>query len=275
MKANGKEKVMRSKKAPRFEIEVDVRAFVLLLVTILMCAIFLLTAFLFVRSLFGIRYFEVVGVTTYEYTDIVNASSLKRGDKLYSIDKEKAVANILEACPYLESVKITTKFPNTVRFSLEEKSPSWYIDISGDYYVLDSDMKVLTETTSRERLSAFGACELVLPNIKSAMRGKVPEFGDNEQEIRKTLEIIQTVRQNTFKARITKLDLTSRFEIYMTVDGIYEVYLGDMENLKAKLETVEKIVSSDDVKDYAGGEINASNPAAVSFKPIYKQTTTE
>ena len=103
----------------------------------------------------------------------------------------------------------------------------------------------------------------------------MPEFGENEQEIRKTLEIISTVRQNTFKARITKLDLTSRFEIYMTVDGIYEVYLGDMENLKAKLETVEKIVSSDDVKDYAGGEINASNPAAVSFKPIYKQTTTE
>ena len=167
---------MRSKKAPRFEIEVDVRAVVLLLVTILMCAIFLLTAFLFVRSLFGIRYFEVVGVTTYEYTDIVNASSLKRGDKLYSIDKEKAVANILEACPYLESVKITTKFPNTVRFSLEEKSPSWYIDISGDYYVLDSDMKVLTETTSRERLSAFGACELVLPNIKARCAEKCPSL---------------------------------------------------------------------------------------------------
>ena len=266
---------MRSKKAPRFEIEVDVRAFVLLLVTILMCAVFVFTSFLFVRSLFGIRHFEVVGVTTYEYTDIVNASSLKRGDKLYSIDKETIEAKILEACPYLESVKITTKFPNTVRFSLEEKSPSWYIDIAGDYYVLDSDMKVMTETTSRDRIAAFGACELVLPNIKSAMRGSVPSFGENEQEIRKTLEIIQTVRQNTFKARITKLDLTSRFEIYMTVDDVYEVYMGDMSNLEAKLETVERIVSSEDVKDYAGGEINASNPAAVSFKPIYDRNTAE
>ena len=260
---------MRLKKAPRFEIEVDVRAFVLLLITILMCAIFVFTSFLFVRSFFEIKYFEVVGITTYEYTDIVNASSLKRGDKLYSIDKENAEAKILEACPYLESVRIITKFPNTVRFSLEEKNPSWYIDIAGDYYVLDSDMKVMNETSSKDRITAFGACELVLPNIKSAMRGSVPEFGENEQEIRKTLEIISTVRQNTFKARITKLDLTSRFEIYLTVDGVYEVYMGDMSNFEAKLETVEKIVSSDDVKDYAGGEIDASNPSAVSFKPIY------
>lgn len=262
---------MRSKKAPQFEIEVDVRALLLLLVTVLMCAVFVFTSFLFIRSLFGIRHFEVVGVTTYEYTEIVNASSLKRGDKLYSIDKKAVVANIMEACPYLESVKVSAKFPNTVRFSLEEKSPSWYIDIAGDYYVLDSDLKVMTETSSRERLSAFGACELVLPNIKSAMRGSVPEFGEDEQEIRKTLEIISTVRQNTFKARITKLDLTSRFEIHMTVDGIYEVYMGDMSNFEAKIETVKKIVSSDEVKDYAGGEINASNPSAVSFKPIYNQ----
>jgi cell division septal protein FtsQ len=270
-----KEKIMRSKKAPRFEIEVDVRAFSLLIVTVLMCAIFVFTAFLFIRSLFGIQHFEVVGVTTYEYTDIVNASSLKRGDKLYSIDKESVEAKIMEACPYLESVKITAIFPNTVRFSLEEKSPSWYIDISGDYYVLDSDMRVMTETSSKERISAFGACELVLPNIKSAMRGSVPRFGENEQEIQKTLEIISTVRQSTFKARITKLDLTSRFEIYMTVDGVYEVYMGDMSNFEAKLETVKKIVSSDNVKDYAGGEINASDPTAVSFKPIYNQNVIE
>ena len=266
----GKGKVMRQRKAPRYEIEVDVRAFLLLIVTILMCAVFVFTSFLFVRGLFGIRNFEIVGVTTYEYTDIVNASKLKKGDKLYSVDLEAVAANVMEACPYLESVKVTAKFPNTVRFSLEEKSPSWYIDIAGDYYVLDSDLRVMTETSSRDRLVAFGATELVLPNLKSAMRGSVPEFSEDEQEMRKTLELVNMVRTNTFKARITKLDLTSRFEIYMTVDGVYDVYMGDMTDFEAKLETVKKIVSSEEIKDYVGGEINASDPAAVSFKPKYQ-----
>ena len=261
---------MRQRKMPRFEIEVDVRALLLLIVTILMCVVFVFTSFLFIRGLLGIRNFEVVGVTTYEYTDIVNASGIKKGDKLYSVDLDEAAANVMEACPYLESVKVIRRFPNTLRFSLEEKSPSWYIDIAGDYYVLDSDLRVMTETASKQRLLAFGATELVLPNLKSALRGSVPEFSENEQEMRKTLEIINLVRTNTFKARITKLDLTSRFEIYMTVDGVYDVYMGDMTDFEAKLETVKKIVSSEEIKGYAGGEINASDPAAVSFKPKYQ-----
>ena len=268
--AGGKGKGMRQKKAPRFEIEVDVRALLLLVVTVIMCALFAFTTFLFVRGFFEIKKFEVVGVTTYEYPEIVNASSLKKGDKLYSADLDAAASKIMEACPYLESVTVTARFPNTVRFSLEEKSPSWYIDIAGDYYVLDSNLRVMTETSSKDRITAFGATELVLPNLKSAMRGSVPEFSDSEQEMRKTLEIINMVRTNTFKARITKLDLTSRFEIYLTVDGVYEVYMGDISDFEAKLETVKKITSSEEIKDYAGGEINASDPAAVSFKGRYE-----
>ena len=122
----------------------------------------------------------------------------------------------------------------------------------------------------KERLVAFGATELVLPNLKSAIRGDVPEFSEDEQEKRKTLEIINMVRTNTFKSRITKLDLTSRFEIYLTVDGVYEVYMGDMTDFEAKLETVKKITSSEEINGYTGGEINASNPAAVSFKGRYE-----
>lgn len=261
---------MRSKKAPRSKIEVDVRALLLLIVTLLMCAVFVFSVFLFVRNLFTVRNFEVLGITTYDYTDIVAASAIKRGEKLYAIDKEAVEAKIMEACPYIESVRITAKFPNTVRFSLEEKTPSWYIDIAGDYYVLDANLKVMTETPSKEYLVSVGACELVLPNIKSAMRGSVPEFGENEQEVRKTLEIIQTVRENTFKAGLTKLDLTSRFNIYMTVDGSYEVYMGDASNFEAKIETVKEILSSEKAKDCVGGKIDVSNPAATAFTPIYK-----
>ena len=158
---------MRSKKAPRYEIEIDVRAFLLLLVTVLMCAIFVFTAFLFIRSFFGIRHFEVMGGELYEYTDIVNASSLKRGDKLYAIDKKAVEARIMDECPYIESVKITAKFPNKVKFSVVEKIASWYIDIAGDYYILDPNMNVVTETSLKEKVVSLGACELALPNIKS------------------------------------------------------------------------------------------------------------
>lgn len=258
---------MRSRKMPRYEIQVDVQALLMLVVTVAMVLMFALGAFLFFRSQLKIKNFEIRGVTTYEYTDIVNASSLKKGDRLYGIDSKEIEKKILEECPYLESVKVTKEFPSTVCFSVEERKAAWFIDIAGDYYVLDSNLYVMTEHSSKERLAAQGVTELVLPNIKSAMKGELPEFGADEQEIIKTLELISMVRTTTFKSRITKLDLASRFDIYITVDGVYEVYMKDSTNFEAKLDEVQKIVNSDKLKDYAGGEIDASDPSAVYFKP--------
>lgn len=244
-------------------IEVDVRAVTALAVTAVISLLCFFCLFLYARSFIGIRNFELVGVSRYDERDIINASLLKRGDRLYTLDLDAVEKQILSECPYLESVEVSTRFPNTIRFSVEERTPQWYIELAGDYYVLDADLVVLTEVASAEMLVKEGVTKLTLPNVTRVMRGELPQFGmvdgeRDETEIRKTLELISTVRRTTFKSRISELDLSNRFAITMVVDGSYHVNLGNMSSFEAKLGEVEIVLNSAELKQYPSGTIDVS-----------------
>ncbi len=264
----------RAKKGADLIIEVDVRAVVALAVTVVMCLFCALSLFLYARTFIGIKRFELVGVSRYDQKDIINASRLKLGDRLYTLDLDEVEEQILLGCPYLETVKISRRFPHTIRFSVEERAPQWYIELAGDYYVLDADLVVMTEVASEDMLKQEGVTRLSLPNLTRVMQGELPVFGmtegeRDETEIRKTLEVISAVRKSSFKSRITALDLSNRFSMTMTVDDRYYVSLGDMTALEAKLREVEAILNSEKAKQYPSAEIDVSAPGVpASFKPI-------
>ena len=255
-------------------VEIDVRAFVALIITVIMGLLCALCLFLYARSFFGIKEFELVGVSRYDELEVVEASGLKLGDRLYTLDFDEVEARVLSECPYLESVKIRARFPHTVRFSVVERVPQWYLDIAGDYYVLDHTLTVMTEEATEDALIADGVSKLCLPNVTRVIKGELPEFASkdgvrDETELRKTLELISIVRQSTFFARITELDLSDRFHIKMTVDGAYYVTLGDANGLEAKLQKVEELLGTEIAKQYPSAEIDASSlDLPATFKPI-------
>ena len=272
-----KEGRRRQKAAPKWEIEIDVRALLMLVVTVVLCLLFLLSCFMYARSFLGLRHFEIVGVSRYDDREIVTAAKLNLGDKLYGLDLDQIEENILAGCPYLESVKVKPKFPNTLRIEVESRKPEWYIDLAGDYYILDSNLVMIHESAREDALLAEGVTKLKLPMLKSVMLGELPTFGirddgtRDEDTIRKTVEILGLIRSTRFKSRITEVDLTDRFAISMTVDGGYYVYLGSYLGntgaLEAKLKEVETVLNSEKAKQYPKAEIDASG-AEVYFKPI-------
>jgi cell division septal protein FtsQ len=256
-------------------VEIDVRAVVALVITVVMGLLCALCLFLYARSFLGIKKFELIGMSRYDEADVVDASGLKLGNRLYTLDFDKVEEKILAECPYLQSVEITAKFPHTVRFSVEERIPQWYLDIAGDYYVLDNTLTVMTEVASDQGLIAEGVTKLRLPNVTRVIKGELPTFatkdGETDQtELRKTLELITIVRQSTFKERMTELDLSDRFNMKMTVDGSYYVSLGDMSGFEAKLRKVEELLNSEMAKQYPSAEIDVSTAGLpATFKPIH------
>ena len=273
MKRKGKER-RRHRKRDGWVVEIDVRAVTALVLTVAMSLLCALSLFLYGRSFIGIRRFDVVGVSRYDGRDIVNASRLKLGDRLYTLDLDQVEEQILSECPYLESVEVRCRFPNTICFSVVEKLPCWYIDLAGDYYVLDADLVVMTEVSSEKMLLAEGVTKLTLPNVTHVMCGELPEFAikngeQDEIELRRTLELISIVTQSPFKSRITALDLSNRFQISMTVDGSYYVSMGDMTAFEEKLREVERTLGTEQAKQYPSAEIDVSNPKLPAFfKPI-------
>ena len=241
----------------------------LLCVTVLMCAFACVSLFLFIRTFLPVKRFELSGVTQYERAEMIALSEIREGDKLYSVDLEAAERRLLEKCPYLETVEVDRVFPDKIVFKVTEKTPHWYIEVSGDYYALDGDFVVIEETVNRQKFINAGVPKIVLPSLRKVVCAETPEFGADENEVAKAMELVAAIQTTSFKARLTLVDMESRFDVNIVVEDRYFVYLGDTSNIKEKLKAVESILASEGFEEYSGAEIDASNPATVSVKPVY------
>ncbi len=239
-------------------------------VTVLMCAVFALSLFMFIRSFLPVNSFEMLGLTQYDSAHIVTISGIKAGDKLYSADLKKAEDALLEQCHYIEEIHIERKFPDKLVFHIFEKVPSWYIEISGSYYVLDTGLEVVEESMSVESVKGYGVPQLVLPNLRSAVCGNLPEFGEDDTELKRALELISEINASTLKNRITLVDMESRFDVWIVVDSKYKAYLGKTDNVPEKLDAMQTLLKKGALDGYSAAEIYLTDPANPSVKPIYQ-----
>lgn len=200
--------------------------------------------------------FTYKGETHYDISELINASGIRSGDRLYKIDEKAAVARMVRECPYLKSVKIEKKFPNTVCFAVEEQEPGWYMQVGNDFYGLDFDLKVLLETYLEQDFIDRGLTKLVLPEIESVIVGELPEFAsDDEQLIKESLTIVDAFRTHGIKKRLTGLDISNRFEIKLEIDNSYEVYFGDMASFDMKMKFLEAVLKKAEADGASGGRI--------------------
>ena len=215
----------------------------------------------------GVGEFEIKGETDYRLSELISKSGIRTGDMMSSVNEREAEKILLEKCPYLKSVEVKKKFPNKICFVVEERVLGWYLEVSEDYYALDYDLLVLLETYDEESIKERGLTKLVLPEIESVVCDRLPEFGHgDEQLIRETLKIIDSFRTNGIKERLTYLDLSNRFEIKLTIDGEFDVNLGDMKDIDTKLATVTETIAKALSSGFVGGEINMITPTTCSFK---------
>lgn len=252
------------KRKPRQDIvvEVDVRKLVRFSVLLFMAIVLLICAYFVGRRFLTVKSYTVSGVSEYDVQEIVQASGVRRGSRLYLLDRKKIEEKILEECPYLSSVKLRPKFPNRLHFEVEGNVGHWYIDVAGTRYVLDGDLNVIDD-----RAATRGMAKLILPNLKSVLVGELPSFGESETEVKKTLELVAALRESDLATRLTMADLSDRTDIVIELDGAYTVRLGDSSDFASKLREVAVLLEEDTVKNAGGGEINASVPGAMAFKP--------
>ena len=261
--------MMRRSKQGEKTIEISVMTLVSVAIVTVMLILAILGIVRLTRSFMRVSVIEVRGDSPYEQEEIINSSGIKKKDKLYEVDAETVEKNIRAYCPYISEVEIETRFPGKVRINVESLSAAWYVEIFEDYYALDSELRVLEETSSNQKFIAGGIPKLTLPNISSTVVGGTLIYGKNEQEIKYAEEFMNAVKGTTFKSRLTLVDIDEQFDIYIQVDGTINVYMGSINNADVKLDAVERALSDPKLKDCTGAEIDVSDPKMLSVRPKY------
>ncbi len=251
--------------------DVNKGSVVALCVTVLMTLLFLCTLLVFIFSFLPVSRIEMVGVTQYDTSELVTRSGITLGkDKLYAVDTDEIEKILMEGCYYIEAINVRRKLPNKLVFEVTEKTASFYIGVSGSYYALDTSLTVIEERGSNEKFVNMRLPELILPNIRSAVCGTLPEFGESEDEIREALEVVAAVNASMLKSRITCVDISSRFDVRVTVDGKYEAELVNTKNLAEKLDALEEVVKQCDAHKYPKAEIYLGDAATPNVRAIYE-----
>ena len=104
---------------------------------------------------FKVKVITVSGATVYSPYSIQEASGITEGDNLLTFSRARAASQIRAKLPYVKSVRIGIKLPDTVNIEIKEDSVVYAIqDDTGIWWLMNSDGKV-TEMANNSTASNY------------------------------------------------------------------------------------------------------------------------
>lgn len=243
---------------------INLRRVILWMVMIILCALAILSCASVAKRFCKVGVIEIEGEGRYSEEALLEGLRLGENDWLYELDSDAIKERMLKEFPFLLDMELIPVFPNRLRVVVTERFTPWYIAISGGTYALNENLLVIDEIDSTE-----GMTRLILPSVQRVIAGSVPAFAEDENELRRTLEIIDILRSSSYFDRMSEVNVEDRRNIRLVVDGIFTVKLGNAEELSYKLEQVGEVLKSDRLAGAESGQITAENPdlpVAVSVK---------
>lgn len=209
------------------------------LISVVLCFVFVIVCMaLFLK----IETIKVSGNERYTKKEIVQVSGIKEGQNLYAINKKAAKALIMEEFPYITEVVIRRTLPSTLTFKVTEETPAYFTEMAGEYYILSANLRVLERTeerpvaTEEQRLVM-----LLLSDVKSIIVGQNVEF-TKDLAFDYISEFIKELTEHEVTDKLTEIDISSKYNIYVTYEDRFRVYLGDNTETDMKLTFAELMI---------------------------------
>jgi len=181
--------------------------------------------------------FVVEGVSVYTAEEIVEVSGLSVGDNLLFINTQNASHNIRDMLPFVNTVQITRKLPDTIHIEIIESTAIAYVFFAGKYYIIDSLGRVLEHVGNLEDSMSAAAnvkmIEIRGVEIEETLVGKNlrPVFG-TETKLQYMLDVLIGLEREGLEEDVSFLDVSNIVNVHFGYLGIYNVILSGTTNLR-------------------------------------------
>lgn len=221
-------------------------------------------------------FFKVANVTVsgsdkYTPWDVREASGIRDGENLLTLNKAKIGGKIRTKLPYVKSVRIGIKLPDTVKIEIQEMDVVYAIADSDDgWWLMDATGKVVEAVSSSDAKShtLIQGVRLQSPTVgaQAVAMEAVPatnEAGETlpvtvleSERLRAAIDILQCLEENGVIGQAASLNVSDMTMLELWYGDHYQVLLGDSENLGRKIESMVKAI--DQQKDYQRGVLDVS-----------------
>lgn len=197
---------------------------------------------------------SVAGNGRYSAQTIVAASGIRTGDSLLGINKAKISSQIMTKLPYVKSVRVGIKLPDTVNIEIEELDVVYAVaEPDGSWWLMNAQGKLIEKTDAAEaseHTKVLGV-ELDLPAVgqQAVAREQVaqtdgedgstqatqPVTITNSQRLQTALTILQYLEDGDVMGEVVSLDVADMGGIVMLYGQRFKIQMGDSTELKYKI----------------------------------------
>ena len=256
---------------------------------------------------FKVENIAVSGMEKYTAWDIRQASGIQEGENLLTLNKATVSGRITTQLPYVQSVRIGIKLPDTVNIEITELDVAYAIeDADGGWWLMNGSGKLIEQTTALTALEytrVIGvqitggevgaqavAAEAEPETSGDAAQTDEPDTtGDTEEttapavtpvtvlgseRLQTALSILQGLEDNGVIGGVSTVDVSSVTALEMWYEDRYQVNLGDNTQLITKIRAMKSAI--DQMNDYQSGKLDVSFttwPDTVGWTPFDEETS--
>ncbi len=265
-----------------------------MLLRILVVAAVALALCLSLSIFFKVKTVTVAGAEKYTPWSVMEASGIQEGESLISLNTIGAAARVLKALPYVESVQVGIKLPDTVNIEIKEYEVAYAIrDQDGLWWRITSNGKVLEQVNGGQATENAQILGVVLasPAVnEQAVAGETatvtaatdetaestetvatqPNLIQPAQRLSTVLGILQQLEANEILGQVASIDVSDMSRIVLWYGTQYEVILGDETQMEKKVAAMTAAIRSS-LQSYDSGTLDVSFtiwPDSVGMTPF-------
>ena len=193
-----------------------------------------------------IKNVELIGNESLTKEQIEGTVNFEQYNNLFALNTLK-VKDDLEKNAYIEDVKVSRIFPNTVKLTIKERTPRFMLQVADSYVYINSQGYMLEVSVEKLNVPIILGFKTDLSNVEAGNRLEV----DDLKELQTIIKIVQTAKSNEIADMITKIDVSNNRNYTLILEGEQKtVYLGDCSDLNTKMLYLNGILNQ--TKNLAG-----------------------
>ena len=227
-------------------------------------------ALLFAMSLFfKVEDVSVSGVSKYTEWDIMEASGIQEGDNLLTLSKARICSRIYERLPYVKTVRISRKLPDTVLIQIEELDVTYAVEAEGNQWWLIRSDGVALEKLEGAATSSVGGITIETPVVGEKVVAVQPEPTETmpdgtrvpvtvkaEEKLAAALSIMQNLEKCGVLDDV-KINVSDIYALQLLYADRLQVRLGDNTRIPDKIGVMRDAIR-ENLEPYAKGTLDVS-----------------
>lgn len=187
---------------------------------------------------FKVNNITVSGTTQYSSDEIIAASGVKTGDNLFLLNKFEISDGIIEKLPYISSVSISRKLPDTLLIDVTDSNQGGVIQQGKDYWVVSSGGKLLGKRAEAGSGALIRGITLQDPQV-----GRTVEAAEGqERKLEQLLELFDALEEKGMLPGVTGIDFSEDNVISMDYAQRFTVRFAYGADFAYKLSNLNQVI---------------------------------